>query len=83
MKLLLLLVISNFFLVSCLKNESTGGFSLPVQVKKEEDCDDKKAKETLEKIKTEEFSLKKAQDTGCSVDEKKVELPQQKENGTH
>lgn len=44
--------------------------------KAEEDCDEKEAKEKLEKIKAEEFSLLNNNDAGCEVEEQKpVAIP--------
>ncbi len=44
--------------------------------KTEEDCDDAAAKKTMEKIKTEEFSLTNTNDAGCSTEEAKAgEIP--------
>ncbi len=39
---------------------------------KEEDCDDEAAKKTMEKIKTEEFSLNNTNDAGCTTEEAKA-----------
>lgn len=74
-----LLVISALFTVtSCFEKNK---LSTPEvgSAKAEEDCDDAAAKKTMEKIKTEEFSLNSQSDAGCSAEEakaaKEVKIP--------
>lgn len=68
--------------VACKEVDSSHGLEQSqrsAEHEKKEDCDKTAAEKTLEKIKKEEFSLlKKENDPGCSLEEKKVELPSAK-----
>lgn len=53
------------------KNQSQNQIEAGMEAVKEEDCDEAAAQKTLEKIKTEEFSLLNQNDAGCGAEENK------------
>ncbi len=71
-----------FLLQSCFEEKlkdssaSSDNHETKIQGTKEEDCDDEAAQKTMEKLKTEEYSLINQNDAGCSTEESKaVEIP--------